>query len=115
MSTSELCRNKVANQSELFEIIKFYYGEYKAESDILKSTQMIHELMIFILFNLDIDLDINVLKALGKKMAEFYDEIKSIKPLDEKLYREFKTTIDELGEALIKKSGLTAEELLSTI
>ena len=113
MDTSKLCKNKVANEEELFEIIKFYYSEYKAESDIIKTTKMIHELMIFILFNLDISIDINVLKALVKKIVEFYDEIKSIKPLDEKLYRDFKTTIDELGEALVKKTGLTAEELLN--
>lgn len=96
MSTSELCKNKVANQSELFEIIKFYYGEYKAESDVLKSTQMIHELMIFILFNLDIEAHRAFLDALYQKAVTLKIESAHIKSLSPKLYADMNHTLNEI-------------------
>lgn len=93
--SKSLCKNKVSDQAELFEIIKFYYGEYKSEtSNLEKNTKILHELMIFILFNLDVLTNTTIRNALKKQIVLLEEESVYIKNTETN--SEFNSTLTEL-------------------
>ncbi len=104
-SSNSLCKNKVANQAELFDIIKYYYGEYSDSNkrngrDSVQSIKLLNELFIFLIFNLNVLTNNDIKEALKKQLEHVSFEFLSSKTTDIKIKGDFNATIIELLEKL---------------
>ena len=94
MESNVYCKNKVSNQNELFEIIKFFHSEYKGEKDIIQKNKIIIDFLVFTFFNKEHIKDERLLAALQLKIKELKTESKALKEVDNELYNELNQVLD---------------------
>ena len=93
----KLCKNKITNQDELYEIIKFFYAEYKMNKESTQNNKLLLDMFIFILYNIDIITDKDFKKYLKGKVSDLLIENKSEQP---KEYEELQSVLNKIRELL---------------